>query len=99
MLIARTNNVIDVDAETPVALGRGYNTFRGQFRGNGISVPADVEEVTSQDIAYRLQKISSHKQLRESLNVIASASFGLFGSGTASYARQSEYNTYSLFVL
>lgn len=83
-------------------MGRGYNTLTGELRGDALDAPVgQLLGGGGQSTKYRLLEVDDLTQLRQELNVSASASLdALSGSASAKaeYVYKSKFTRYSYFL-
>lgn len=112
--IPRESGVFAVDLTSPIALGRGFDSLVNVLRGDSMDPTKrptmDPEERPSrvgkdahgQDVSYFILLAESAEQLRSTLGIQASASFGIPGIGAKANLElfeSAEFSAYSLSVI
>ena len=99
-------NIPGEDSSVPALLGSGYNSVNHKVTGYCVelgSLKTQSGSITGSVAEYRLLEITSETELRESLNINASASlnFGFTGNASARmhYARSVNKNRFSRYLM
>lgn len=94
---------IEPDVGSGLALGKGVNSLTLDELNPGIDVHSEFtpDGADGQAVVYEFKEITTVSQLRETLNVSASAAFGGGGAGIsakASYFHSVAYSSYALYL-
>ncbi|MEH1801099.1 MAG: hypothetical protein V7L13_18390 [Nostoc sp.] len=86
------------DSGELVALGRGYDSFKNETRGNSMQIPPTNISVSSgQSLVYELKEVKSYKEVCSELEISAAATFGLFGwqgNAKAKFAKECRLSSF-----
>lgn len=96
-LFAFAESQIPISSDA-VAIGRGYDTLRGQLRGDCTDMQQAPIPVAGEVVEFPLAEITSEQDLSSALNVSVSAKYGPI-SGAGSYIREQRINSFSSWML